>query len=70
MECGNGHVREEIKFRQVELEKEHGIAVLQGRIGMDSQARKVGLEIVDDYGFCSDEQFQPLNGKRSITILA
>ena len=53
MECGNGHVREEIKFRQIELEKEHGIAVLQSRIGMDSQARKVGLEIVDDYGFCS-----------------
>lgn len=32
MECSNGHVREEIKFRQIELEKEHGIAILQRRI--------------------------------------
>lgn len=49
MERGNGHVREEIKFRQIELEKEHGIVDLQSRLGMDTRARKV----VNDYGFYS-----------------
>lgn len=49
MERGNGHVREEIKFRQIEFEKEHGIVDLQSRIGMDTRAR----EGVNDYGFYS-----------------